>query len=93
MKDFKAFKPYSFVAYEQFSNEEDEEEPLPPQIKNKNMDTILDEWCLSHPSKYRRSRHDGLDENWQWIDKRLDWLSNAVEEQDNDEKNKETFGL
>jgi hypothetical protein len=93
MKDFKAFKPYSFVTYEQFSNAKDEEEALPPQIKNKNMDYILDEWCLSHPPKYRRSRHDGLDENWEWIDKRLDWLSNAVEEQDNDEKNKETFGL
>jgi hypothetical protein len=76
--------------------EEEQEDPWPPQIKNQpeRSEQLLDEWYLAHPPKLRREvclshleveRYDG-------IDKRLEWLMLTVEEEDNEEKNNETFG-
>jgi len=76
--------------------EEKQEDPWPPQIKNQpeRSEQLLDEWYLAHPPKLRREvclshleveRYDG-------IDKRLEWLMLTVEEEDNEEKNNETFG-
>jgi hypothetical protein len=76
---------------------QEEDEPWPPQIKNQpeRSEQLLDEWYLTHPPKLRREvclshleveRYDGMD-------KRLEWLSDlTVEEEDNEEKNNETFG-
>lgn len=61
---------------------------MPPQIKNKNMDKILDEYYLSNPQRtMERSYY------YAHIDQRLEWLSSSVEEADNEEKNNETFGV
>uniref|UniRef100_A0A6C0ERD1 Uncharacterized protein n=1 Tax=viral metagenome TaxID=1070528 RepID=A0A6C0ERD1_9ZZZZ len=77
--------------------EEDEEyEQWPTQIKNQpeRNEQLLDEWVLSHPPKCRRQICcDPLEEWNDWADKKLDWLMLSVEEEDNDEKNNETFGL
>lgn len=61
---------------------------MPPQIKNKNMDKILDEYYLSNPQRtMERSYY------YAHVDQRLEWLSSSVEEADNEEKNNETFGV
>uniref|UniRef100_A0A6C0E324 Uncharacterized protein n=1 Tax=viral metagenome TaxID=1070528 RepID=A0A6C0E324_9ZZZZ len=61
---------------------------MPPQIKNKNMDKILDEYYLSSPQRtMERSYY------YAHVDQRLEWLSSSVEEADNEEKNNETFGV
>jgi hypothetical protein len=71
----------------------DDDEPLPPQIKNKNMDQILKDWQLKNPPKLRRQTNNTyLQEFYAWVDKKLDWLSMTVEEEDNEDKNHETFG-
>jgi len=77
--------------------EEEEDEPLPPQIKNKpeRSEELLDEWHLKNPPKLRRQRNidHPLEEMYAETDKRLEWLMLTVEEEDNEEKNQETFGL
>jgi hypothetical protein len=78
--------------------EEEEEDPWPPQIKNQpeRSEQLLDEWYLAHPPKLRREVCLGhLEvERYNGMDKRLEWLSGlTVEEEDNEEKNNETFGL
>lgn len=52
---------------------------LPPQIKNKNM---------VYPILERSS-----EEYFDHVDQRLDWLSSSVEEEDDEAKNNETFGV
>ena len=68
---------------------------MPPQIKNqiqKTEDILLD-WCLDHPPKNKRQTNNPLQEYYDWADKRLEWLMFTVEEEDNEEKNNETFAL
>lgn len=92
-------RPYSYcnkIDYkEQVEESEEEYEPWPPQIKNRpeRSEQLLDEWVLSHPPKNRRQIcNDPLEEWHSGTDKRLEWLSLSVEEEDNEEKNKDTFG-
>jgi len=79
----------------QEEEEEEEEEPWPPQIKNQpeRSEQLLDEWHLAHPPKLRRQICTDLVERYEGVDKQLEWLSGlTVEEEDNEEKNNETFG-
>jgi hypothetical protein len=80
-----------------YKKQEEEEDPWPPQIKNQpeRSEQLLDEWYLAHPPKLRREvclSHFEV-ESYDGMDKRLEWLSGlTVEEEDNEEKNNETFG-
>ena len=60
-------------------------EGLSSQIKNKNMEKVY-----YHTNRVNRSMYQ---EHYAHVDQRLDWLSSSVEEEDNEEKNNETFGL
>ena len=78
------------------AEEQEEEDSFPPQIKNQpeRTEKLLDEWVLSHPPKNKRQiTNDPLEEWNDWADKKLEWLSLSVEEEDNEEKNSETFQL
>jgi hypothetical protein len=78
---------------ENYPTHDDDDEPFPPQIKNKNMDQILKDWQLKNPPKLRRQTNNTyLRQLYAWVDKKLDWLSMTVEEDDDEEKNNETFG-
>jgi len=75
--------------------EEEEAEPWPLQIKNQpeRSEELLDEWYLRNPPTLRRQICTDLVERYTGADKRLEWLSGCfVEEEDNEEKNIETFG-
>jgi hypothetical protein len=83
------------IDYKNQEEEEEEEDPCPVPIKNQpeRSEELLDEWHLAHPPKLRRQRCDDLVEKYDGVDKRLEWLSGLmVEEEDNEEKNSETFG-
>jgi len=83
------------IDYKKQEEEEEEYNPWPPQIKNQpeRSEQLLDEWYLNNPPKYRRQiANDPLDEWFASIDKKLEWLMLTVEEEDNEEKNNETFG-
>jgi len=65
----------------------------PPQIKNRNMDDLLFEYCRKNPPKYNRQTNSPLTEYHSWVDQRLDWMCMTVEEEDNEDKNSNTFSL
>ena len=71
--------------------EEDDEPPLPARIKNVDMDDILEKHMLENPPKLKRQTNHPLQENYDWVDKQLAWLSLTVEEAENEAKNEETF--
>jgi hypothetical protein len=75
------------------ANEWEEESDYldPPQIKNRDMNDLFLEHCLKNPPKLKRQTNSPLTENYSWTDQRLDWMCMTVEEEDNEEKNAETF--
>lgn len=86
-------KPFWWLQEECYNQPMKEPQVLPPQIKNKNMEQILDEYYLANPPTDERSVPGIPEEYYDHIDARLEWLYSSVEEADIDEKNNETFGL